>query len=133
MILSAPAKIVLSLAVIFCAGAVSGGVLGWNSARNSLTKPPTVERVCNKMRDSLQSRLNLTPEQMQKVQPILDQTGRDLHKIHRRTLEEVQMLFAKSNAEIAKELTPEQQAKFEQLNKERLEFWRNRLKTGKYR
>jgi Spy/CpxP family protein refolding chaperone len=132
MSLSASSKIVISLTVIFCAGGVSGAVLGWNSARKSLSKPPTVERVCTKMRDSLQTRLNLTPEQMHKIQPILDRTGKDLHLIHRRTMEEVQMLFQASNAEIAKELTPEQQGKFEALNKERLEFWRNRLKTGKY-
>jgi hypothetical protein len=121
-------KLIGTLAAIFCAGGVTGAVIGWNSARKSLSKPPTVEKVCNKMRDTLQTRLDLTPGQMARIQPILDETARDLHQVHHRTMDEVQCLFNRCDAQIAKELTQEQQKKFEILNKERQEFWRNRYK-----
>lgn len=119
-------KILLYLTVIFIAGGVSGGAIVATSNRQHKVKQPSMGNVCDHFRKKLQTRLELTPGQMLKIDPILTQTGRDLEAIHSRSIEQVEQVIQKSNAEIARELTPEQRVKMEAMEKERRDFMQKR-------
>src|SRR5437868_3365616 len=94
-------KIAAYLVAIFIAGGISGTVVAWSVARQSSARqPPTMERVCDRMRQKLQRRLNLTPEQLSRIDPILQQTERELREVHRRSLDQIELVFEKSNEKI---------------------------------
>ena len=118
-------KIALYLAVIFVAGGISGAVIAWGSANQARKGRPTMtmEGVCDSMKKRLQRELNLTEDQVKKIQPILDQTAREMNAIHRKGLDDIGQVIKKSNAEIAKELTPEQQAKWAEMEKQKREHF----------
>jgi Spy/CpxP family protein refolding chaperone len=119
-------KVILYLAAIFVVGGLTGGVLAWGLGqdRKQDRRPPksqTMRDVCDHMKKRLQTKLGLTEAQMAKIEPILEETGREMQAIHKRTIGEIEELIAKQNAEIAKELTPEQRQKLEEMNRERRE------------
>ncbi len=128
-------KIVLYLATIFAAGGISGAVVAWGTARNKMfqpspkaMRPPSMRDVCDHMKTRLQSRLNLTKEQLRKIEPILAQTAKEMETIHQQSMEQIEQAIEKSNAEIAKELTAEQKIKLAELEKERRDFLQKRFK-----
>ncbi len=123
-------KVILYLAIIFVAGGISGAVIGWGSAREARSRPPTMGHMCDHMRKRLQSHLNLSPDQLQKIEPILQKTAKQMEAIHRKTIDEIERLLQQSNAEIAKELNPDQIVKLEELDKERREYFSRRFKGG---
>ncbi len=125
-------KLAAYLVGIFAAGAISGTVVALNVTRQSSAKQqvPTMERACDRMRQKLQKRLQLTPEQMSRIDPILKDTERELHEVQRRSLEQVEGVFEKSNARIARELTPEQRPQLEEIEKEQREAYARRSKNN---
>jgi len=126
----------LYLALIFLAGGISGAAVAWNSARHRSFgdrkewkgRSRTMRDVCDQMRSRLQSRLVLTPEQAARIDPILDQTAKEMDAAHRRTIEQIEQILQKSDEEIAKYLTEEQKAKLQEMEKERREFKDKRFK-----
>jgi len=85
------------------------------------------EAMAEHWRRDLEKKLNLTPEQSQKIAPIIA----DGMNTFRSVLHD-QMLAALSNCNvcIAVELTPEQKTKFAKIEQEQQEFIQNRLKSG---
>jgi len=129
-------KLILSLALIFVAGGVSGAVLTLGStSKQSSPKPPSMERVCDHMKKRLQARLSLTDEQLTKISPVLEKTARELELIHRRHIRDVELVFEKSNEELALHLSPEQQRKLEEYSRERKAYFErsNKNRDGKSR
>ena len=129
-------KIVLYLATIFAAGGITGGAVAWGTARNKMfhpsqkaLRPPSMRDACDHMKSRLQSRLNLTKEQLRKIEPILAQTAKEMEAVHRQSMEQIEQAIEKSNAEIAKELTAEQRVKLDEMEKERRDFLQKRFKS----
>ncbi len=114
-------KIISYLALIFVAGGISGAVLGGGLAKQAKLQPPTMGNVCDHLRRRLQSQLDLTPDQMKRIKPILQRTEREMEGAHRRTMEQIELIMEKSNAQIAKELTPAQQLKLGAMDNRRRE------------
>ena len=121
-------KIALYLAVIFTAGGITGTVIAWGSAKRKMLQPASMETVCSFMEDRLKSRLDLTPEQLQKIKPILNQPAREMKAIHAKTMEEIDQTIQRANKQIARELTEEQKRKLEQMERERCDFMQKRMK-----
>lgn len=121
-------KIALYLAVIFMAGGITGTVIAWGSAKGKFSQPPSMDKVCTKMQDRLKSQLELTPDQLERIQPILDRTSQEMRAIHEKTMKEIDEAIQRSHAEIARELNPEQRRKLEALQQERRELMEKRLK-----
>ena len=115
-------KIMLYLAAIFLAGGVSGAMVSLASARKLSAKAPSMDRACNHMKDRLRAKLDLSPEQMSQIEPILDQTGRELRNVHQHALREVEQVFQRSNAQIAAHLNAGQKIKLEEMEKEHRSF-----------
>jgi len=102
-------KIGLYLAVIFAAGFVTGVFVTVQVARHMMPgQAQMAERWCK----DLQSKMSLTPAQVEKIRPIINDTLGDL-KI--RLSGDMLLSLSNCNARIAVELTPEQQPKFVEI------------------
>jgi len=121
-------KIIIYLATIFLVGGIAGGVLGWTGATHKILEPPSPKKMCEHTRDRLKAELNLTADQMRKIDPILEKRADEMESIHSRTIKEFEDLIRVSNDEIIGLLDESQRAKFADLEKKRQEFMRNRFK-----
>jgi Spy/CpxP family protein refolding chaperone len=114
-------KISLYLAALFTAGLVTGMFISYQIARHMM---PNREKMADHWCGELQSKLNLTPDQMLKIRPVVNEALNDF-----KNNLSCQMLFSLSNcnARVVLELTPEQKAKFEQIQKEQQKFIRTKI------
>lgn len=102
-------KIILAVGGIFVAGAVTGGFVGARVFGHLSQKKPVVERIgSNEIGARLAEQLQLTPEQKEKIQPLLGRTSEELRKVRREAFSQTAALVSKMDAELAKELTEEQ-------------------------
>lgn len=123
-------KIILYLAVIFVAGGVTGAVISWGEARQKMFGPPSPREICAHFRDRLKSELDLTPEQVRQLPPLLEKRAKQMEEAHRQAVRQIEELVRASNVEIADalKLSPEQRAKLEEMEKKRREYFGKRLK-----
>jgi len=70
----------------------------------------------------LTKRLDLTPEQQAKIDPILAASENDMQAARKDNADRVSQIIKKANAQIAAILTPEQQAALEKMSKEMDQF-----------
>jgi Spy/CpxP family protein refolding chaperone len=83
-------------------GGGHGGLRGHNFGMEHLTKS-----------------LNLTPDQQTKVQPLIDQAKPQIIAIHKDAMEKTHAIIDKTMTQIRPILTPDQQKKFDALQKAR--------------
>ena len=69
----------------------------------------------------LQSRLNLTPEQIGRIKPIVEQNSATMQNIQHESWQRVSETFKRMNAAIASHLTDEQKRKLDAMENERCE------------
>jgi Spy/CpxP family protein refolding chaperone len=117
-------KIALYLAAIFLAGAVTGAIVPITVGRHMMFNPPHQDQMATRWCGELQSELKLTPEQLQKIKPIVMDT---LDEVRVNLTRELSGSISNCNARIASELTPEQKVKFERMVKEREQMIRRKL------
>ena len=115
-------KISLCLTGIFVAGAITGAAVGWSSAREKAMKPPSPQKVCGDLREKLKADLNLTPEQIQRINPILERTASQFQTIQKRSSEDMKLVFDRQDQEISEILTDDQRKKMQKLRQERHHF-----------
>jgi Spy/CpxP family protein refolding chaperone len=125
-------KIIFYLCAIFLAGGIAGGAIAWTATATAAAEPPKphgrpdFHKMCDKMRARLQERLELTPAQLQKIDPILQESAKEIQGIQERTLQQVEQVIKRSHAQIALELSDGQKVKLQAYEQERREFWRKR-------
>lgn len=107
-------RIVLGLTLAFFAGAATGLFGGAWHARQTFDERHG-RMMGDRMRDRIQHQLDLTPEQVALVDPILSKTAQRLQVIRAETGERVAQVMEDSHREMTAHLTPEQQAKLEEL------------------
>lgn len=71
--------------------------------------------------ERMTERLDLTPEQKAKVQPIIDQARPQIENIRREAMEKTKAIMENAMAQIRPLLTPEQQQKLDEAQNERRE------------
>jgi Spy/CpxP family protein refolding chaperone len=112
-------KLALAFLLVFVAGAATGAFLGLHHLTHHVVLgPPHSGDVPDKMREHFRRALELTAEQENKVAPILDATSAKLETIRVETAERVRTVMEESKRQVAPLLTPEQQKKLENLEKE---------------
>jgi len=119
-------KLGLYVAVIFLAGAASGGLIGWQVCRRTAVPPMPTTEIAARLRARFQSRLGLTPDQMEKVGPMIDDSMRRLEVIRRETATRIFSNVSKMHEEVVQALTPEQRARFDDLERERIDYLRTK-------
>lgn len=114
-------KIWLAVAfiVVFLAGAAVGTFGGALHARMVFTHGHG-SFGADRMRQHLQRELQLTAEQAEKINPLLDRTAAELDAIRRDTAERVSQTMNDSQREIAPLLTPAQQERLQQMRERHL-------------
>jgi len=108
-------------AAIFVAGGISGGAIGIYEARSHVPAPPGEQEMAGRMLNRLQARLDLTPDQMAKIRPIIERAAADLRSIRTDTAQRINKTFDDSYAQVSAILTPAQRVKLDDLQKKRRE------------
>jgi Spy/CpxP family protein refolding chaperone len=109
-------KLGLAFLLVFVAGAATGSYFGIHHFRHFvMLGPPHSGDIPDRMREHLRSALNLTPEQENKIAPVINATSAKLETIRVETAERVRTVMEESKREVAPLLTPEQQNKLEKL------------------
>ena len=121
-------KIIIYLATIFVVGGITGAVLGWTGATHKILQPPSGKMICEHVRHHLRSELNLTPDQMRQIDPILEKRASAMEAVHSRMIKEIEELIRASNEEISRVLDASQRTKFEEMEKKRQAFIPNRFR-----
>ncbi len=114
-------KASLYLAAIFIAGVVTGMFISYQVVRHMM---PSQEKMAARWTGELQSKLDLTPEQVQKIRPIIDAALVDSKK---NLSQEMLSSLSNCNKQVALELTTEQKTKLAQLQKEQEKFIRTKI------
>lgn len=106
-------KVVLIFSVVFLAGAIAGGFTYARFARTVVESRIRAEQFAASQMKRLEETLELTPEQIAKIKPVVDVTGDELGRMRRETI----AAFQQMEAGITKELTSEQREKFEEMQR----------------
>lgn len=128
-----PWQVILVLAGIFAAGGVAGGFVTLRFCKDRIVNRPVPEEWAPKHLKRLKDRLELTPEQQEQIRPIVKRNMERLNRIRSSSWEETKTVVSGMQQEISAKLTPEQRAKFEQMNRELREMREAREKAEKAR
>lgn len=116
-----PWKLIALLAGIFVLGATTGTLVTMRVLRPSpgpLRPPPSAEIWSAKHVKRLVDELGVTPDQVEKIRPVVARRMLELFKLRARFLDNNHALREVMEREVAEFLTPEQRAKYEQMNRE---------------
>ena len=108
-------KLIAGFLLVFVAGGLTGGFIAATTARHYFFGPGHHPAGAQRMREHLKAELDLTPEQVAKISPIVDKTAAQLEQIRRDTARRVRDTFAEAHRQMSADLTPEQQAKLEKM------------------
>lgn len=111
-------KIIGYAAAIFVAGGISGGALGIYQARSNLLSPPREQEMAVHLLNRFQARLELTPDQVANIKPIIDSAAADLNSIRADSAKRVNQVFDDSYTKVSAILTPDQRIKLDQMKRE---------------
>jgi Spy/CpxP family protein refolding chaperone len=117
-------KLIAGFLLVFLAGGITGAFFGGSYARHHFFDFRHPERIGARMKHRLHAELNLTPEQLAKISPIIDKTAAQLREIRRDTGRRVRQTIADAHRQMAAELTDEQRQKLT-LMEERHRRWRH--------
>jgi Spy/CpxP family protein refolding chaperone len=106
-------SIALVVAIFICGGLAGAGI----TIAVTSHRPPGPRD----LQRFLVKRLDLTPEQTQKVAPILTKLNQDIDATRRDARQRISSLIDDAHAQIATVLTPEQKQRLEQMQRERHE------------
>lgn len=122
-------KAAIYAALIFCSGLATGVVTAPLLGRVFLPLP-SPEQMSQHMLSMLEERLDLNPEQIAQVKPIIDKGGEDMKAIWLDTTGRVTARLEQINNDIVPLLTAEQRTKLEKLTAERRDRMRKRTPFG---
>ncbi len=108
-------KLLAGFVLVFMAGLVAGTLVGASQSRRHWMDFGHHESLAQRIRNRMQSRLNLTPEQVARTAPIFEKTARQLEAIRTDTSRRVRETFVAVDKELTPDLTPEQRAKLAAL------------------
>lgn len=112
-------KIVLAVTGIFLAGAVTGGFVSVRVAGHMAAKQRGQQRFGpTEIGARLAEQLRLTPEQKERIRPILSRTSEELRKVRREAFNETAALITRMDEDLSKELTEEQRVRLKQIRAE---------------
>ena len=120
-------KLGVYVLAIFLAGAGSGTLVGWQVCRRTPVAPVPPAEIGARLRARFQSQLALTPDQVRKIEPMIDQAMRRVEAIRKDTASQVFANVSNLHEQMLTVLTPEQKVKFEELERERRNYLRQKF------
>jgi uncharacterized membrane protein len=115
--MATPLKIILTVSGIFLTGAVTGSFVGFRLAERHAASQKMSPRggPVELLGGRAAEKLNLSPEQKQRVRPIIRRTAEDLRSISHDAFSRSAELIAEMDAELAKILSTEQLEKLREI------------------
>lgn len=113
-----PWKLVLLLAGIFVAGAVTGAFVTVTVVKKVAQNRGAPEQWVSARLKMITQRLELTPEQIAILAPVMKRNSEDLNQLRQDSMRDTRRLIERMHKDIAAVLTPEQKVKFEELNRQ---------------
>lgn len=110
-------RIAIGLLLVFVAGVATGVFAGAWHAHQAFAAGDG-PRLAGRMRQRLARDLNLTPEQLQQVGPILDDTAKRLQEIRAESGRRVSDTLKQSHEQLASHLTPEQRQQLHEIEQQ---------------
>jgi Spy/CpxP family protein refolding chaperone len=117
-------KLIAGFILVFVAGGISGAFLGGLYARHHFFQLHHPQLIGARMKERLRAELNLTPEQVAKISPIIDKVAVQLRDLRRDTTRRVHETIGEAHRQMAVNLTDEQRQKLQQIE-ERHRRWRH--------
>ena len=117
-------KLIAGFILVFIAGAMSGFFFASMQARRMFGEFHQPTLVAARMKERLRTELNLTPEQVAAISPILEKSATQLEQIRMETGRRVHQTFMDSHREMAMHLTGEQRNKLQEMQTRRHSFHR---------
>ena len=118
-------RLAVGVLVVFAAGVATGMFVGARKAHDVLHFK-NHHRMGEHMRERLTRKLQLTPEQVEKLGPIIDDTSKRLHEIRRESGKRVADTMREAHSAMAPHLTPEQREMAEQIKRRHKRMRRGR-------
>jgi len=119
-------KLIVGFILVFIAGAITGAFLGGLYARHLFFEFHQPAVIGARMKERLRTELNLTPDQVAKVSPIIDKTAAQLQKVRQETGRRVHEIMTEAHQEMAANLTDEQRQKLQQIEERHRRWHHNR-------
>ncbi len=116
MTASLKAKLIAGFVLAFLAGGAAGGYFGFQKAprwRTDYGHHPHL--LTERLRDRVIGRLDLSPEQRTRIEPILDRASKQLQEIRVETGGRVRKIMAETNRALQPELTEAQRARLREI------------------
>ena len=123
----------LCLAAIFAAGLVSGSMITLRIVKRAAGRNLNPDGWATTAMQAYRKKLKLTPEQIQKIQPAMDQAAQEIRAIGGSATVEIFSVVIQLNDRVAKELTPEQQKRLEEMKQEFRAKWKDRAAAKPFR
>jgi Spy/CpxP family protein refolding chaperone len=108
-------KLIGGFILVFIAGGITGAFLGGLHTRHLFFEFHHPELIGTRLKEELRKDLNLTPEQVDKISPIIDKTAAQLKKIREDTGRRVHEIMMEAHREMAANLTDEQRLKLQRI------------------
>ena len=115
-------KLIAGFLLVFLAGGVTGAFVGAAHARHFFFMAHHRAVISERMRERLQRQLDLTPEQVAKVSPIIDNAAAQLQQVRRDTGRRVHEIMTERDRQLASIITEEQRQKLQRIE-ERYHRW----------
>jgi Spy/CpxP family protein refolding chaperone len=113
-----PWKLVLLLIGIFAAGIVTGGFVMMRFGRQLFPAHRGAEEWGPTRLKRLTERLDLTPDQVEKIRPIIHKDSEELSRLRNSSLGETRKVLEQLEHDVSAVLTPEQKTKYDEMNRE---------------
>jgi len=120
-------KLGIYVLAIFLAGAGSGAIVGWQVCRRTPAAPVPPAEIGTRLRARFQSQLALTPDQVQKIDPMIDQAMRQVEAIRKETASQIFANVSTLHEQMLTVLTPDQRVKSEELERARRDYLRQKF------
>ena len=120
-------KLVAGFILAFVAGGISGAFLGGSYARHHFFQLHHPQLIAARMKERLRAELNLTPEQVAKISPIIDKAAVQLRDLRRDTARRVHETIGEAHRQMAVNLTDEQRQKLQQIEERHRRSRRHRF------
>lgn len=111
-------KLVVGFILAFLAGGATGAFFAASHSHHLHDLARARYSLSDRMRHRIQTQLDLTPAQIEKIGPIFDQAASELQKIRADSGARVRQVIAETEHALAPQLTPEQRRKLEQIEQE---------------
>jgi Spy/CpxP family protein refolding chaperone len=108
-------KLLAGFLLVFLAGGITGAFIGVAHAHRQFFQSPHRAFLKDRMGERLRIQLKLTPEQVEKISPIIDKATTELESIRTETARRVHDTMAQAHRDMAGNLTDEQRAKLQEI------------------